>query len=168
MPSGDPESLARTVSQALQSSQVKEVANIVSSSGSQEIIQATVALLPAESVLPLLAVIQSQFENGKSIRPLSPLSSTDLPMFRLWGGTESGPVAEGSADWSRPLPDVSPRLSPRPLLPPHLTGSQDQTLRHHPAVGWQAGDVGQADQGEEQKRDGRCQTGEISVVLPGR
>ena len=165
MPSGDPESLARTVSQALQSSQVKEVANIVSSSGSQEIIQATVALLPAESVLPLLAVIQSQFEKGKT--SLSPLSSTDLPMFRLCGGTESGPVAESSADWSCSLPDVSPRLSPRPLLPPHLTGSQDQTLRHHPAVGWQAGDVGQADQGEEQKRDRRCQTGEISVVLPG-
>ena len=71
MPSGDPESLARTVSQALQASQVKEVANIVSSSGSQEIIQATVALLPAESVLPLLAVIQSQFEKGKNITPLS-------------------------------------------------------------------------------------------------
>ena len=73
--SGDPESVARSVCQALQSGQVSLVGKIVSTSSfSQDIIQKTVTLLPAESVLPLLAVLQSKFENGKK-RPLdlSPL-----------------------------------------------------------------------------------------------
>jgi len=78
--SGDPESVARTVCQALQAGQVSLVAKIVSTSSlSQDFIQKTVALLPAESVLPLLAVIQSKFEKGKITiiplpLPLSPLS----------------------------------------------------------------------------------------------
>jgi len=63
--SGDPESVARSVCQALQSGQVSLVGKIVSTSSfSQDIIQKTVTLLPAESVLPLLAVLQSKFENG--------------------------------------------------------------------------------------------------------
>jgi len=78
--SGDPESVARTVCQALQAGQASLVAKIVSTSSlSQDFIQKTVALLPAESVLPLLAVIQSKFEKGKITiiplpLPLSPLS----------------------------------------------------------------------------------------------
>ena len=65
--SGDPESVARAVCQALQAGQVSLVDKIVSTSSlSQDLIQKTVALLPAESVLPLLAVIQSKFEKGKN------------------------------------------------------------------------------------------------------
>ena len=73
MTSEDPDSLARSVSQALQAGQVTVVANIVTNSFSEDIIQGTVALLPAESVLPLLAVIQSKFENGRN--DTTPLSS---------------------------------------------------------------------------------------------
>ena len=72
--SGDPESVARAVCQALQGGQASLVANIVSTSSlSQDFIQKTVALLPAESVLPLLAVIQSKLEKGNNTSPLFPL-----------------------------------------------------------------------------------------------
>ena len=104
------------MSQALQSSQVKEVANIVSSSGSQEIIQATVALLPAESVLPLLAVIQSQFEKGRNIRPLSLLSPLQIsPCSGCVGELSQAlwlrAVLTGHAPYLMSLPDCHPALS---------------------------------------------------------
>ena len=107
MTSEDPDSLARSVSQALQAGQVTVVANIVTSFVSEDIIQGTVALLPAESVLPLLAVIQSKFENGRN--DTTPLSlSKHLLVFRSCGRAEPRPVVEISADWPCRLPDVSP------------------------------------------------------------
>jgi len=60
--SSDPDTLANSLSQALQGGKVSLVTNILSSSS--DIIQTTVSKLPAESVLPLLAVIQSNFQNG--------------------------------------------------------------------------------------------------------
>ena len=72
MDSEDPESVAKAMCRALQAGQLSLVAEMVSSSSlSQDTRQKTVALLPAESVLPLLAVIQSKFENGKISHPLS-------------------------------------------------------------------------------------------------
>ena len=104
--SGDPESVTRTVCQALQAGQVSLVAKIVSTSSlSQDFIQKTVALLPAESVLPLLAVIQSKFEKG--MNKMTPLPLSINLMLRLCGRTEPRSLAEVRADWSRRLPDVS-------------------------------------------------------------
>merc|ERR1719278_2170589 len=84
--------------QALQAGQVSLVAEVVSSSSlSQDTRQKTVALLPAESVLPLLAVIQSQFEKG-CVGELSPA---------LWLRA----VLTGHAPYLMSLPDCHPALS---------------------------------------------------------
>ena len=70
VPSREPESLARAVSQALQAGQVSHVTDILHSDLS-DMVQATVTKLPAEAVLPLLAVIETNFQNGNILLPQS-------------------------------------------------------------------------------------------------
>jgi len=65
VPCSDPDSLARSLSQALQAGRVSDVSSILNTSEDSDLVQTTVSKLPAESVLPLLAMIESNFQNGR-------------------------------------------------------------------------------------------------------